>query len=453
MKRVLVVALYLGVVAAAYVSVKWGRQLQREAPEVFLGAAPLVGRNFRDGWDWRFGWGLVGAGAVAVTVMFAVYSEWLWRVRLRFVVAVTGLAAGTFSALLALTDGRDGLYFGVEDETEYLANVGRAGSISNLVNNFVDRIDGYSVHVRGHPPGYLVGLEVLDRVGLGGSTPVVVLTAISTVVLPMAVLTAVWALAGPRWVRRAAPFLIVAPYSIWMMTSADATFSALGATGVALVALGVRFDSWVCWVAGVAGGMSLSGLLFMTYGAALYLLIPLAVVVAGLFATQPSRRRSAIITATGAVCAALVVTALWAWAGFWWFDGATATQREYWDGSAQFRIWNYFIFANLVVAVIAVGPAGFVGLTRLKNRRMWVVVGASLAALLAANLSQLSKGETERIWLLFYPWIVLAGGALVGDRGGAPCAAGRRVGSMSAMWVGLEATAAIALQAALVTKW
>jgi len=52
-QRLAVVALYVGVASAFYVAVDWGRNLQRTAPEIFLGAAPLVGRSFRDGWDWR----------------------------------------------------------------------------------------------------------------------------------------------------------------------------------------------------------------------------------------------------------------------------------------------------------------------------------------------------------------------------------------------------------------
>ena len=47
--QLLVLALWAGALGAIWVSVEWGRELQRTAPEVFLGAAPLVGRNFRDG--------------------------------------------------------------------------------------------------------------------------------------------------------------------------------------------------------------------------------------------------------------------------------------------------------------------------------------------------------------------------------------------------------------------
>lgn len=451
-QRFLVVALYAGVASAFYVAIDWGRNLQRTAPEIFLGAAPLVGRNFRDGWDWRFGLGLIGAGAVAIVLIALAARGWFSTARLRLIVAVTGLAAGAFATLLALTDGRDGLLYGVEDETEYLANLAITPSAGDFVRNFVVDINNYSVHVRGHPPGFVVLLKMVDAVGLGGPWPVMLLSLVSTVLLPIGVLVAVWAVAGPSWVRRSAPFLVVAPYALWMMTSADAFYSALGAWGVAFVALGVRRDGRGAIWLGALGGLVLVTLLFMTYGGALYLVVPLVIVVAGwVLRSTGSFGSGTTATVVGAVVTASLVTMLWFAAGFWWFDGAAATRDEYWEGTAQFRIWNYFIFGNLVVALFAIGPASFVGLTKLRDRRMWTLVGGALLALMIANLSQLSKAETERIWLLFYPWLAIAAGALVRpfERKGIRLSAS----TVLAGWVGVQAACAILLQASLVSKW
>ena len=71
-------------VAAAWVicvSVQRGHDLQRTAPEVFHGAAPLVGRNVRDGWDWRFAWGWVGAGVVAIALTASCWRALLAAIR------------------------------------------------------------------------------------------------------------------------------------------------------------------------------------------------------------------------------------------------------------------------------------------------------------------------------------------------------------------------------------
>jgi hypothetical protein len=71
-----------------------------------------------------------------------------------------------------------------------------------------------------------------------------------------------------------------------------------------------------------------------------------------------------------------------------------------------------------------------------------LVVGA-LLAMTVSNLSQLTKGEVERIWLLFYPWLVSCGGVVV--------AQDRRW--RGAAVVAVQAACALVLQAALVSKW
>ena len=60
---------------------------------------------------------------MACLVVLGVVSGWTERIRLRWLLVATGLSAGAFSVLLALTDGRDGLLFGAADENEYLANL------------------------------------------------------------------------------------------------------------------------------------------------------------------------------------------------------------------------------------------------------------------------------------------------------------------------------------------
>jgi hypothetical protein len=236
------------------------------------------------------------------------------------------------------------------------------------------------------------------------------------------------------------------------MTSADAYFAALAAWGVAFIALGVRRDGrGAAWL-GAIGGLFLATLLFMTYGGAIFMLMPLVIVGAGWVSRRSgSFGKGTTSTVVGAVTMALVVTFSWFAAGFWWFEGVEATQTEYWAGTAQFRIWNYFIFANLVVALFAVGPATFVGLTKLRDKRLWILVGGALAAVIAADLSQLSKGETERIWLLFYPWLVIAGASLVQRFEFKRLDISKN--TMFAGWIGVQAISAILLQAALVSKW
>ena len=438
-RRLPPVALTFLAAVVVWQSVAKGRAEQLVNTGLNLGAAPLVGRDEMDGWVWRFGWSLVGAGLLALLILAACRRGWWWRVRQRWVLLTTSLGAMLFATLLALSDGADGLRYGAEHESEYLANLADAPPAGEFVRTFVDRIDRYSVHVRGHPPGFVLLLKVLDAIGLSGVWPVVALSILGTGVTAAAVLLAVRAVAGDEWMRRAAPLLIVAPYGIWMLTSGDAVFAAVGALGIAAVAEGVcRRPGRAVWF-GVAAGVLFGCLLFLTYLGATLLLVPAVLLVAALW----RRDSGSLAVIIGGIAGGLAVIGAFRLAGFWWLDGVRATNDQYHLGSAQFRAWNYFALGNIGAALIALGPATVIGLGVLRGRRMWVLVGAALTALLVSHLSQFTKGEVERIWLIFYPWIAVAGAALVQRS--------RRWSGAAA--VGLQATCAIGLQAALLTKW
>ena len=98
--------------------------------------------------------------------------------------------------------------------------------------------------------------------------------------------------------------------------------------------------------------------------------------------------------------------------GFWWFDGLAATRVRYLAGIAlpcDRRLLR--ALGNPAALALALGPAVAVALARVRDRRLWLLAGAALAAVVVANLSGLSKAEVERIWLPFCPWVlVLAAG-------------------------------------------
>lgn len=436
-----------------WISVRRGRELQITTPEIFLGAAPLVGRNFRDGWDWRFSWGWVAAGIVAIALTVSCWRGWWNSLRMRWVLVATALGSMAFAVMLALTDGADGLLYGAEHKTEYLANLKVTPPAGVFVRTFVARLHNYSVHVRGHPPGFVLVLKFLQWVGIGGGWTTAALSVLATGLVPVGVLVVTNSVAGNLWARRAAPFLIVSPYAIWMVTSADAVYAAVGALGTAAIAIGIWRRRWVAASCGLAGGLALGGLLFGTYLGVLLLAVPAAVLGYGLWRRAPG----AIPALLGATLGGLAVVVGFLIAGFWWLDGARQTKLEYLAGSAQFRTWAYFGLANIAVALIAVGPSTLAGLLRLRDRRLWILIGASVGALVVSHVSRYTKAEVERIWLLFYPWIVVAGASLFVSRrsaeGGdsAPALQIRR--HRGALWIGAQASCTIVLQAALVTKW
>ncbi len=424
-------------------SVGRGRELQRDLPQVFLGAAPLVGRDPIDGWDWRFGYGLVGASLVAAALVVSVATGRWGHMSVRVVYVATAAMAGAFAVSLALTDGSDGLLRGATHESEYLVNLQVAPPPLEFLRDFVSSINRYSVHVRGHPPGFVLVLQLLDAVGLDGPWPVVGLSILGTMTMPLAVLTAVRLLAGDQWMRAVAPLLVVSPYALWMMTSADAFFTAVAAWSMAAFVVGLRSRSRSAFGWGALSGLLLGATLFLTYGGATFalaLIIPWAVALR-------RQGRSAFHAAAGAALAVASVATTFAVLGFWWLDGARETRRQYWAGTAQLRPFGYFAVANLAVALIAIGPVGFAGLLRFfRDRRthgvLWPLVGGGIVALLASHASQYTRAEVERIWVLFYPWMLVGAGSLLLGR--------RRV---AASLVAVQAASAVVLQSVLVSKW
>ena len=441
-RRVFTVLLFAAAVALVGWSVVWGRRLQRRAPEIKLGAAPLVGRDPLDSWDWRAHWQLALPIAVALAVISfapAILERW----RLRWITVATGLGAAAFAVLLALLDGSDGLFHGATDTTEYYANLAKTPAWLTFLKTFVDHLGRYSVHVRGHPPGFTLVLKSVAGVGLHGAWPVVALSVIGTAVTPMFVLVTAHRLAGALWARRSAPFLVLVPYAIWQITSADAFYTAVTAAGVAAVAIAVTSPRRIVAVgASLACGLLLGCALFLTYGAVTFLAIPIAVA-----ASRWRQWRRLTLVATLSCVAATAVLITFRALGFWWFDGLSELKKQYWQGTAKFRPWTYFTLSNTAVLLIAIGPAALAGIIRLRQRALWLLVAGALAAVAVSTASQYSKGEVERIWLLFFPWIMLAAAPLAD-----PSTTTRGPLRLRA-WMTIQAICAILLQTSLITKW
>jgi methylthioxylose transferase len=384
--------------------------------------------------DWRPGWRLVwsvGVGIVAVVWAPRVARTCSWRALLA---GSTFLGAG-WAIALALLDGSQGLVGSVALKNEYFLDVGRVGSPVAFLGGFVDHIAEYRIHVQGHPPGYLLVLWALDRLGLGSVSAVAAVEiAVGVLAIP-AVLLAVREVAGTRAARAAAPFLAVAPIAIWVATSADAFYAGVGAWAVALLVLATGRRDRRGFVDALAGGVLFGVTAFLSYGLVLLAVIPVAVAIV--------RRRCRPLVVAGA--GALAVFALFAAAGFWWFDGLAATRTQYFAGVASRRPYLEFLLVNLACFAIALGPAIAVALVRLRDRRLWLLVGAALLAVAVAGLSGMSKGEVERIWLPFAVWVLPAGAAL-----GLGCG---RSGLRSSQWLALQVVFTIGLSTLVRSPW
>jgi methylthioxylose transferase len=418
-----VVAMWAIVIGVAHMLLE---RIQAGGANIRIQAAPLVGT-----FDLRVSGRLLAALTVGAVVVLGC-PRLVERVGWRTLLFASSAAAAAWAVSLALVDGVQGLTSPLEARTEYLADVANVGSPGALLSTFVDRIGDYSIHVQGHPPGMLLLLSALDRVGLGGSGWAAGLCIAGGAAAVPAVLVAVREVAGEVTARRATPFLVIAPAAIWIATSADAFFMGVSAWAVALVVLatgrhGRRSDAYA-----LAGGLLFGAAAFLSYGLVLLAVVPAAV------AGHRRWFRPLALAAIGATPVFLVFFA----AGFWWVAGLLATRQQYFAGVGSRRPYLDFLVANAACLAIVVGPAVAVALTRVRDRRLWLLVGGTLVVLGAAMISGMSKGEVERIWLPFAIWLLPAGAVL---------AAGRQ--HVMSGWLGVQATAAIVVATAVKTSW
>lgn len=392
-----------------------GRRIQGTSRTLFADWPPLSAS-----WEPHLGPGTPAAVLVAVaTVAYgpALAARLPWRA----LVPLTWGTATAWTFSLALVDGwQRGIAGRLTTPHEYLQVIDRFDDIPAALRGFTRHIllgspDHWPAHIAGHPPGAPLTFVLLDRIGLrgGGWAGVWCITVGATACV--AVLVTVRALADEGLARRAAPFLVLAPAAVWMGTSADAYFAAVAAWAVALLALAVTGRS--LWWAG-ASGLLFGLACYLSYGLALVALIAAAVLVLG----RHGIRERPVLPAP-LLAGLAVVPAAFTLAGFDWWEAYRLLVTRYHQGVGGIRPYGYWVWANLACTVLVTGLATAAGLRRtgavlVRHRcgapgrtaeaRLALLVSAALLALLVADLSGMSKAETERIWLPFTLWLLPA---------------------------------------------
>jgi hypothetical protein len=368
----------------------------------------------------------VGSGtpvvlAVAVLVVYQgerVAATLAWRrlLALGYVTSVAWILA------LALVDGWQRGFAGrLSTKDEYLIEVAGVHDVPAMLRGFAGRIldfqpDSWTTHVSGHPPGALLVFVGLDRIGIGGgawaSTVCVLVGALVAVAVPVTVR----ALGDETSARAVIPFVVLLPGTVWIGVSADGLFAGVTATGLALLAIALTRRNPPL---GLTAGAVLASGIYLSYGLTLIAMPALAVLVL-------ARRRPDRVLVAVAVGVAAVVVAFTA-AGFWWVDGYHLVVQRYYQGIAGHRPYAYWVWADLAAVVVCAGPAAAVILRRaiaatvpiirrpctgIPPTPAVVLPLAAVSAILAADLSGLSKAEVERIWLPFVVWLT-AGAALL----------------------------------------
>ncbi|MWA06658.1 hypothetical protein F8568_041195 [Actinomadura sp. LD22] len=390
-------------------------------------------------------WQMAPAAAAAAALV-AVLPRAAARLPWRALLPVAWAGAALWAVALAACDGWGALARPLDAPTEYPAGLAQVRPDPlEWLRTFTERLGGYTTHVRGHPPLPTLALWALEKAGLPGTGWAAAFVIASGTSAAAAIAVTLRCVAGERAARAAVPFVVLAPLAVWVATAMDAVFLAVAAWGTALAALAARAPRPVRGgAAAVAGGVLLGSLPYLSYGLLPLLAVPLAV----LAAARPGPRVLA-----GLAAGLVVVPAAFTLLGFWWPDGVRATLDTYLvsRGSAQ-RSYSYFLFGDLAVLGLLTGPAVAYALPRTAGalRRaaleralspaaaVALPASAALLGVLVLDLSGVTKGEVERIWVPFAAWLV---------------AAASLPGCGSRGWLAAQAATALAVQALVLSPW
>lgn len=408
-------ALLLVAVASTvgYALLRSGVPLNLQSPPLFARFVPHVGPGTPFA---------VTLGILAVLFAPRLATRWTWR-RLS---SAGAIAAIGWTSSLALIDGwQQGWAGRLATDTEYLHDLPRIDSVATFLRTFTTHIldfqpGSWTTHVSSHPPGATLVFIVLQRIGLGGGGWAGALVILVGSTSGIAVCTTIRTLGAPLASRHLMPFAVFFPGAVWVGVSADGLFAGVAAWGIALAVLGSKRGGRTGIAVAGIGGVLLGYTVYMSYGLVLLgVLVLAALMLAG-------HRRIWLATAAGAVLVAVAFTQ----AGFDWLQGEKLLTQRYYQGVASLRPYWYFVWANLAALTLSSGPVVAAGLRRAvvvlmrrkATRDRWghdrevlvpaLLSVAAMVGLLIADVTGLSKAETERIWLPFGFWI-LAGIALV----------------------------------------
>jgi methylthioxylose transferase len=351
--------------------------------------------------------------AVTVAAAVLVCGGWPWlaaRLPWRWLLAVSAPVAAGWAVALAFADGPGGLTDPLASRFQYPYNVSRVHDLGSYLATFnshvVDPHNGplWTVHTSGHPPGALGVFVLLDQAGLGGLGWAAALCVAGGALAVPSVLATVRLFGGDPLARKAALLVPVAPVALWVATTADALFAGVAAAGLcALAHAAARYDRRGDLLA-LAGGLALGCCPFLSYGLTLLAVPAIAVVVV--------QRRIRPLLFAGAVVVLLFALAYLD--GFDWWQGLHLAEQATRTGPIgrtmptawQIRPGWYFTFGNLAALALAVGPLTVAGLALLRRDRVAVLALAAGIAVAGAVVSDLSRGEVERIYLPFAMWLV-----------------------------------------------
>ncbi|GAB3959843.1 glycosyltransferase family 39 protein [Actinoallomurus acanthiterrae] len=367
----------------------------------------------------------VALGLVGVAVLPVTARRLPWRPLL----AVAWLGSVGWAVVLQLPDG---ISRPLTTPTEYLAELPAMDDDPlDWLRGFTSEMQALPTHVKGHPPLPMLVLWTIQWMGLAGPGWAAAFVIAVGGSAAAAIAVTVRVIAGEDVARRAVPFLVLSPVALWIATSMDAFFLGVAAWAVALVAVAAadsgsspngmvgrsaRIGSSKRVMAAFAGGLLLGSLPYLSYGLLPIFALPLVVLVL---------TRSAWPVLMALAAGFLVVPAAFTIAGFSWWDGVLGTHVAWLISHGSRRPYGYFLVGNLAVLALLIGPAGAKALPTALRRAVGPVLttppggrgrsgpdglgwlaAAALAGVFALDLSGVTTGEVERIWIPYAAWVV-----------------------------------------------
>lgn len=352
-------------------------------------------------WDPRFTWqvpvvALIGVVLVLVVPRLAARLSWPQALVLAF------SATWTWIMAVAFTEGPEGLSRVFDRKGEYVYDAQRVGDVGQMMREFISRIpafqdDSWHTHVAGHPPGALLYFVGLDRIGVTSSFWIGVVTVTVGATAVVAVLLTVRELADESAARRCIPWLVLAPTAVYMGVNGDAMFTAVAAWGLYLLARAAKRSSIP---SALGAGLVLGLCIFLSYGLVLLGILAVAVLlIARTWKPLP-----------WAVGGALVVVAVFAVAGFAWWEAYPVLHERYYAGIASERAYSYWVWADIAAWTFTIGLAVWAAFptawTRVRTDPVVQLAAAAVLTVVVASVSGMSKAEVERIFMPFTIWVV-----------------------------------------------
>lgn len=378
------------------------------------------------------------APAVAVVVLGAAMLGWFDRRRWSATVGLGYLLSLAWAIALALVDGTAGLTRSLLDPANYAPDVAMVHDHPvHYIAEYTKDMQAHSLAARGHPPGPVVLLWALERLGVRDQLALAVLiTALGTLTVPL-VLYVVRNVCGESTARRYLPVLVLAPYAIWVAVSMEAVVAALGA---AMVAAGVHASARNRHGLAAAGWSVVCGVLLGFAAMFSYAAAWLGISVVLLYF---ARRRAFLNIGTG--LGVLLPVALADYWGFGWLNGLIAANSDFAARIEPFRSAQWWFVLSLVALILAAGPAIVASARKIRNTPAWPFLIGAAVAVLFSMFAGLARGGVEAAWLPFFPWLTVAAVAPVRPAGPAP--------PVPWLLVAGGVVTAVVIEAVLATPW